>query len=51
MSTQLRFEEREMKRGKTGEVTSVPDLIGGLILQNELRFDLDESDEIYEAYG
>lgn len=51
MSAQLRFEEREIKRGKTGEATSVPDLIGGLILQNELYFDLDESDEIYEAYG
>lgn len=51
MNSQLRFEKREIKRGKTGAVSSVPDLIGGLILQNELDFDLEEEDEIYEAYG
>lgn len=51
MKSQLRFEERKIKRGKTGNASCVPDLIGGLILQNELSFDLEETDEIYEAYG
>ena len=51
MKPQIRFEIKNIRRGRTGTTSSVPDLIGGLILQNELNFNLDEEDEIYEAYG
>ena len=29
----------------------MPDLVGGLILQNKLEFYLDEDDELFEGYG
>ena len=32
-------------------ILSVPNLGGGLILQNNLEFHLDENDKIYEGYG
>ena len=34
-----------------GEESSVPDLLGESILQNQLTFELGEDDEIYEGYG
>ena len=34
-----------------GKEASVPDLVGGLILQNDLEFHLGEEDEIFEGYG
>ena len=34
-----------------GEESCVPDLLGERILQNSLKFYLDETDEIYEGYG
>lgn len=51
MNPEIRFERKQMKRGKLGEKSSVPDLLGGLILQNQLKFHLGEEDEIYEGYG
>ena len=51
MIPEIRFETRKMQRGMTGKEASVPDLIGSLILQNDLEFHLDEEDEIYEGYG
>lgn len=51
MRPQLRFEKQKIRKAELGAPSSVPDLVGGLILQNELKFCLDEDDEIYEGYG
>ena len=51
MRPQLRFEKQKIRKAELGAPSSVPDLVGGLILQNELEFCLDEDDEIYEGYG
>lgn len=51
MKSQLKFEEKNMTVSLLGEEASVPDLVGSLILQNDLNFHLEEEDEIYEAYG
>lgn len=51
MNPRISIEMRDMQTGQLGEEASVPDLIGGLILQNRLQFQLDEEDEIYEGYG
>ncbi|MDD3139034.1 MAG: DUF5107 domain-containing protein [Lachnospiraceae bacterium] len=47
----LRFELQEMKVSELGKEASIPDLLGGLILQNNLAFHLEEDDEIFEGYG
>lgn len=51
MRPTLYFEDRNMETAPLGVKSSVPDLAGGLILQNNLEFYLDEDDEIYEGYG
>lgn len=51
MKTTLYFEDRNMETAPLGVKSSVPDLVGGLILQNNLEFHLEEDDEIYEGYG
>lgn len=51
MKPTLSFEMREMPVSELGEESSLPDLLGGLILQNGLEFYLDEEDEIFEGYG
>lgn len=51
MKSKITFQNLKLKTGKLGEKSSVPDLVGGLILQNNLKFYLDEEDEIYEGYG
>ena len=51
MGPEIRFESRDMWISDLGEETSVPDLVGGLVLQNNLKFELDEEDEIFEGYG
>ena len=51
MKTELRFETMDVKAAEKGEQCCVPDLLGELILQNRLKFCLDEEDEIYEGYG
>ena len=51
MRPELRFEDEIMKMSRLGEEACVPDIIGSTILQNGLEFDLDEEDEIFEAYG
>lgn len=51
MKSELTFQTLKLKKGKLGQKSSVPDLVGGLILQNNLKFYLDEEDEIYEGYG
>lgn len=51
MKPELRFEDMEILGSDLGESSCVPDLIGETILQNQLQFDLDEDDELYEGYG
>lgn len=47
----LLFEEMTIPGSELGAESSVPDLLGGGILQNSLDFCLGEEDEIYEGYG
>ena len=49
--SELRFEWKNMLAADLGEESCVPDLLGEQILQNSLKFYLDETDEIYEGYG
>ena len=51
MMSELRFEMKNMLAADLGEESCVPDLLGERILQNSLKFYLDETDEIYEGYG
>lgn len=51
MKPELRFETKKMMAASLGRESSVPDLLGEMILQNQLKFALDEEDEIYEGYG
>lgn len=51
MKPELRFESMKIRAARLGEQSSVPDLLGELILQNHLEFQLDEDEEIYEGYG
>lgn len=51
MKPELRFEQKKMRAANLGNQSSVPDLLGELVLQNHLEFRLDEEDEIYEGYG
>ena len=51
MRPQLRFEKQRIRKAELGALSSVPDLVGGLILQHELDFCLDEDDEICEGDG
>lgn len=48
---ELKFEELNILSTELGEESSVPDLLGEVVLQNSLEFFLDEEDEIYEGYG
>lgn len=47
----LKFEKIEMRMAELGEESSLPDLLGISILQNELQFSLGEKEEIFEGYG
>lgn len=51
MKPQLEFKKKSIRAASLGETGSVPDLLGELILQNQLEFNLGEEDEIYEGYG
>ena len=51
MRPQLYFEDMKIEKAELGVPSSVPDLVGGLVLQNNLNFFLSEDDEIYEGYG
>lgn len=51
MKPELRFETKKMRAAQLGEESCIPDLLGEMMLQNNLKFELDEEDEIYEAYG
>ena len=51
MQPVLTFGEMKLRTVELGQQSSVPDLLGEMILQNNLKFELDEKDEIYEAYG
>lgn len=47
----LTFQKIKLPMAGRGQESSLPDLLGISVLQNELKFDLDEHDEIYEGYG
>ena len=49
MKPELRFETKKMMAASLGRESSLPDLLGEMILQNQLEFALDEEDEIYEG--
>lgn len=51
MLPELRFEKMKIRAACLGKPSSVPDLLGEVILQNHLEFCLEEDDEIYEGYG
>ncbi len=51
MLPSLRFEKMKIRAACLGEQSSLPDLLGEVILQNQLTFCLEEDDEIYEGYG
>lgn len=51
MKPELRFETKVIRAADLGEQSSIPDLLGEQILQNQLEFALDEDAEIYEGYG
>lgn len=51
MKPELRFETKKIQTARLGEESCLPDLLGEMMLQNNLKFELDEEDEIYEAYG
>lgn len=51
MQPKLTFEKMQIRMSALGEESSVPDLLGERILQNQLEFCLEEDDEIYEGYG
>ncbi len=48
---ELYFSTKKMRIASLGVSSSLPDLSGEHILQNDLEFRLDEEDEIYEGYG
>ena len=51
MKPTLCFAEEMMMVSDLGESSSVPDLYGEIVLQNQLEFELDEDDELFEGYG
>ena len=51
MQPVLTFGEMKLRAAELGQQSSVPDLLGEMILQNNLKFELGEKDEIFEAYG
>lgn len=51
MKPMLRFGEMEILGADLGKRSGVPDLSGEVILQNQLLFDLEEDDELFEGYG
>ena len=51
MKPELKFETKKIRTAHLGEESCLPDLLGETILQNDLKFELDEESEIYEAYG
>lgn len=51
MKPTLTFETLELPVAELGPESSVPDLMGEKILQNQLTFDLEEGDDIHPGYG
>lgn len=51
MKPELRFEKKRMRVSDLGGESCLPDLLGEAIIQNELEFELNEEDEIYEGFG
>ncbi|MDD2979845.1 MAG: DUF5107 domain-containing protein [Hespellia sp.] len=51
MANELTFETLRLLTGTPGQEATVPAFLGNLTIQNEVHFALDETDEIFEAYG
>lgn len=51
MKAKLYFEKADMQVSDLGPEACVPDLAGGLILQNNLDFHLEAGDDIHAGYG
>lgn len=51
MKSTLNFKKKKYLSSNLGPQSSVPDLLGSLMVQNDLTFQLDETDEIFEGYG
>lgn len=51
MKPTLEFAAKSMRVACKGQECCVPDLLGESILQNQLKFNLEEEDEIYQGYG
>lgn len=51
MNSTISFQKHSIKMGALGQEASVPDLTGGIILQNKLKFYLGEEEELFEGYG
>ena len=51
MKLVLTFKRQKMREVSLGKKDSFPSLVGDLIIQNELDFDVDESSELYGGYG
>ena len=51
MKPVLTFKRQKMREVSLGKKDSFPSLVGDLIIQNELDFDVDESSELYGGYG
>lgn len=43
----LKFESKKIRTSELGEESSVPCLLGEIVLQNNVEFHLEENDEIY----
>lgn len=51
MKPVLTFKSQKIRAASLGEPDSVPNLVGSLIIQNELDFDIDEGEELHGGYG
>lgn len=51
MKPVLTFQEETIPMTDLGERSCLPDLSGEVIIQNYLKFDLSEDDELFEGYG
>ena len=51
MKPVLIFETKKIRSASLGKPDSVPGLVGDLIIQNDLDFDINEDEELYGGYG
>lgn len=51
MAATIEFRKIKLPVGDLGSEATIPAFVGNLTFQNEVEFDLDETAEIFEAYG